>query len=155
MYLREIDYKVLKMMRDKTKDKESPYYYEKQLKDLLKEYAPTVSPEETIKYYRNQKLVDLYRDIDGTAPFVNDIDRCLIITVLGEASIEEYELEQRSKLILPEEANKISIEANQIANSANSIASKANSKSIVANVLSIISIVLVMLDIVLRILKII
>lgn len=124
MYLRKIDYEILKMMRD---------LKQSQTKQELENYSNSLDPKSdfknTFKYLSETGFIILRRDPDIYA-----------ITIKGEIAIEEYEIDIRSKLALPEEANKQS----QI----------ANSKAGKANVLAVISVTAVIIDIILRLFKI-
>lgn len=124
MYLRKIDYEILKMMRD---------LKQSQTKQELENYSNSLDPKSdfknTFKYLKATGFITLRHKPDIYA-----------ITIKGEIAIEEYEMDIRSKLALPEEANKQS----QI----------SNSKAEKANVLAIISVTAVIIDIILRLFKI-
>lgn len=134
MYLRKIDYEILKMMREKAKDKNNPYYSRNQIANLLKEKGDVLNPDTVICYYSKLNLAIASQNEDKNLRFIGD-SRCYALTPYGLAAIEEYEIEMRSKLVLPEESNKLSLEANKISG-------KANKLSIAAIVMSAISLVL-------------
>ena len=134
MYLRKIDYEILKMIQEKAKDKNNPYYSQNQIANLLKEKGDVLNPDTVICYYSKLNLAIASQDDDEKLRFIGN-SRCYAITPYGLAAIEEYEIEMRSKLALPEESNKLSLEANKISG-------KANNLSIAAIVMSAISLIL-------------
>lgn len=139
MNLREIDYKVLKLMKD-----EKHSFETLELKKFIYDNDPKIDFENTLKHLTGKGFIVMRKRQGFYA-----------ITIAGQIATEEYEIELRSKLSLPEETNKISIEANRIANKANQLSLKAIKDSRFANRLSIISIILVIIDILLRVFKVI
>lgn len=127
MYLRKIDYEILKMMRDSRQSWS---------KEELKNYSESIDSksnfENTFKYHIEQGFITLRYEPEIYS-----------ITILGEVAVEEYELKIRSALTLPEESNKIAIESNKISN-------KANTKSSASNFIAGIALAVAILDIILR-----
>ncbi len=102
--------------------------------ELSKSLSITSGPE----YYDLSKAYDdLWHQ---NLLFVSDTDECgnyrFFICTQGVAALEEYELEQKSKLTVPEQANKIAKESNEIAKDANKKSSRSNVLSIIAIILS-------------------
>lgn len=69
-------------------------------------------------------------------------ERCFSISVKGKAAIEDYELNQESKLTIPKQANSLSEVANQNATKGNKIAAFSLGIAILSLLLSIVAIIL-------------
>lgn len=148
MYLRKIDYEILKLINDEQRKNASPVCTTYNLSCLLLQKEPNLNHNIAIKYYWDNKLICYV--IDNDTRLLDEYNYPFIqVSVIGQAAIEEYERTIEAELTLPKESNNLSKEANtksDIANSisqdANKIAIEANHKSDKANKFSLIALII-------------
>lgn len=148
MYLRKIDYEILKKINDEQRKNAAPVCTTYNLACLLLQKEPNLDHDIAIKYYWDNKLICYV--IDNDTRLLDEYNYPFIqVSVIGQAAIEEYERTIEAQLTLPKESNNLSKEANtksDIANSisqdANKIAIEANHKSDKANKFSLIALII-------------
>ena len=148
MYLRKIDYEILKKINDEQRKNVDPVCTTYDLAYLLLQRESNLDHNIAIKYYWDNKLICYVIDNDTRLldkynyPFIQ-------VSVIGQAAIEEYERTIEAQLTLPKESNNLSKEANtksdianNISQDANKIAIEANHKSDKANKFSLIALII-------------